>query len=198
MIIRLLGAGGVVALCLLGVTAPAPGAVAVGNAPMTSLLSLAPAWSASTSTFSPGRFGPVTMGVKASTAAGLGVLRRVWVDPDGCPSAPYEINRARFGDRWYATIDYHSPYRLRELGTSSTSARTTKGIRVGSSVVAVQRAYPGARWSVGEDYGTTWLSVGSRSTGWLDFVMTEGPRGLRVASITVRQGSFPLFEGDGC
>lgn len=146
---------------------------------------------------SPGRFGPMRMGASTTTALGRGWIVRNR-ETGQCAGGDFLANPRKVGDNSGVTT---KQARVVEFGFGAGPWTTTRGVRIGMSSEAVLGSYPNAR-RVRSEYGpySYFLVVGSRKSGFLDFLVssTYGQPGFTVQRMSVRAGSQPLVEGDGC
>jgi hypothetical protein len=121
-------------------------------------------------TIQPDRIGPLRIGMSLSAAedTGLIVVRSGQEDtgPDACVSAYW---KGRTEDDW---MIFNGKYGLRALD-SFGNQKTPEGIRTGSTLAAVLRAYPERTWRLEDSYETP---EAERTTGeiMVDAVTGDG------------------------
>jgi hypothetical protein len=147
-----------------------------------------------------GRVGPVRVGMTETEALKTGLLRSNAPSPvDGCPTPPLEWRKPFKDD--VDVITYQG--RIVTLGVTGRGPRTSNGIRVGSSLRDVQKAFPRLLGpaAAGYDQAGGWVHAGDR---WIGFLFgaataTKVNASDKVTFIEVTRGKRkPDLIRDGC
>jgi hypothetical protein len=204
-----------------GLSGPAAARQSEPAAPATSAAVPAPsaaALAASREVVSPGKFGPITMGVTTrAQAIKLKYLGKAPVDPNDTESVPFCW---RDGFEYWAKVGQYGDFRqvadgIRRssdkvsLWVSTPKAVTSKGLRTTDSIAKLKKLYPSAVRSVGStEWGRKYSVYTVRGpSGYLDIIRNWVP-GTGVAKdnffiVRSKTAKFDytvdlLGEGLGC